>query len=150
MTRPFDAETSAKAREQSEVQREFYTRKHADDDYWVDLAKDAGVSLPMYYVRPSDAAVKALLRKLKIDWVTYLEAYGWENTEQFEKLNPKFSMRPLAGLILELWGEKQRMKDACVGAAESRGATVGEAKPKLYRYPRGTAKVRRKPLAITQ
>ena len=72
MTRPFDPESSAKAREKSELQREHYIRKHADDDYWVDLAKDAGVTLPMYYVRPSDAAVKSLLRKLRVDWLSYV------------------------------------------------------------------------------
>lgn len=148
MTRPFDTESSAKAREQSEAQREFYVRKHADDDYWVDLAKDAGVTLPMYYVRPSDAAVKALLRKLRIDWNTYVEAYGWATAEEFERLNPRFSMRPLSGLILELWSEKQRLKDNCAGAAGARGLATGESRPKEYKYPRGVSKVRRKPLPV--
>ena len=146
MTKPFNSESSAKAREQSEFQRELYTRKHADDDFWVDLARDAEVNLPMYYVRPSDSAVKSLLRKLKIDWTTYVDAYGWESTAEFEALNPKFSMRPLAGLILELWSERQRLREGCQAAATVRGVRPGTAKPKEPRYPRGTAKVRRAPL----
>jgi len=148
MTKPFTSESSAKAREKSELQRELYTRKHADDDYWVDLARDAGVNLPMFYVRPSDAGVKGLLRRLKIDWNTYIEAYGWQTAEEFEKLNPKFSMRPLAGLILELWDEKRRLREACEAAATFRGLQKGAAQPKEPKYPRGVAKTRRKPLQV--
>jgi hypothetical protein len=150
MTRPFDPESSAKAREQSELQREHYIRKHADDDYWVDLARDAGVMLPMYYVRPSDAAVKSLLRKLRVDWVSYIESYGWETTEAFEHLNPRYSMRALSGLILELWSERRRMQEACVAAAGARGVQTGSAQTKEHRYPRGVAKVKRKPLGVAQ
>ena len=146
MTKPFDSEASAKAREQSEFQRELYIRKHADDDFWVDLAREAGVSLPMYYARPSDSGVKGLLRKLKVDWNIYLEAYGWENTAQFEALNPRYSMRALSGLILELWGERQRLRESCAAAADMRGVKVGSSEPKTFKYPRGTAKVRRAPL----
>lgn len=146
MVKPFDPESSAQAREQSAMQRELYIRKHADDDYWVDLAKDAGINLPMYYVRPSDAAVKGLLRRLKIDWNSYLEAYGWEDTASFEKLNPRYSMRALAGLILELWNEKRTSRESCQAAAALRGMTVGSAEPKQLKYPRGVAKVRRTPL----
>ena len=150
MTRPFDPESSAKAREKSELQREHYIRKHADDDYWVDLAKDAGVTLPMYYVRPSDAAVKSLLRKLRVDWTAYVESYGWETTEDFERLNPRYSMRALSGLILELWSERRRMQEACLAAAGARGVQTGSAPVKEHRYPRGVAKVKRKPLGIAQ
>lgn len=146
MTKPFSPETSALAREQSDFQRGLYTKKHADDDYWVDLAREAKISLPMYYVRPSDAAVKGMLRRLKVNWIVYLEAYGWENTSEFEALNPKFSMRPLAGLILELWDEQRRSQASCQAAAEMRGVQVGEAKPKAFRYPRGVGKTRRTPL----
>jgi hypothetical protein len=150
MTKPFSAETSAKAREQSDLQRSHYTRKHADDDYWVDLARDAGVNLPMYYVRPSDAGVKGLLRKLKVDWNSYVEAYGWATAAEFEELNPKFSMRPLAGLILELWDEKRRSREACQAAADLRGLQVGNAQPKEPKYPRGVAKIRRAPLKVQE
>jgi hypothetical protein len=148
MTKPFTPESSAKAREQSELQRELYIRKHADDDYWVDLARDANINLPMYYVRPSDAGVKGLLRRLKVDWNSYIEAYGWQTAEEFEKLNPRYSMRPLAGLILELWDEKRRLRDACKAAADIRGLQVGAAQPKEPKYPRGVSKVRRKPLQV--
>ena len=148
MTKPFSPESSAKAREQSELQREHYTKKHADDGWWVDLAREAGVTLPMYYVRPSDAGVKGLLRRLKVDWNSYIEAYGWETTADFEKLNPKFSMRPLSGLILELWDEKRRTVDACQAAADLRGLKVGDAAPKEPKYPRGTSKSRRAPLEV--
>jgi hypothetical protein len=146
MTKPFDSEASAKAREQSEFQRELYIRKHADDDFWVDLARESGINLPMYYVRPSDSGVKGLLRKLKLDWNIYLEAYGWANTAEFEALNPRYSMRALSGLILELWAERQRLRESCVAAADMRGLKVGSAEPKTPKYPRGTSKVRRAPL----
>jgi hypothetical protein len=100
----------------------------------------------MFYVRPSDAAVKGLLRKLKISWIHYIEAYGWETTADFETLNPKFSMRPLAGLILELWDERRRSVEACEAAASYRGLRRGKAEPKTPKYPRGVAKARRAPL----
>jgi hypothetical protein len=150
MTKPFTPESSAKAREQSEIQRELYIRKHADDDYWVDLARDAGVSLPMFYVRPSDAGVKGLLRRLKIDWNTYIDAYGWQTTAEFEALNPRYSMRPLSGLILELWAEKRRLREACEAATSFRGVQRGDSQPKEPKYPRGVSKVRRKPLQVQQ
>ena len=146
MTVPFSSETSAKAREQTDMQRGIYIKKHADDDYWVDLAREANINLPMYYVRPSDAAVKGLLRRLKVSWLAYIESYGWENTADFEVLNPKFSMRPLAGLILELWDEQQRMVDGCKAAANIREISVGDAPARELKYPRGVAKVRRTPL----
>lgn len=150
MPRPFDAELIAKAKEQTDLQRELYIRKHADDDYWVELARDAGITLPMYYVRPSDAAIKGTLRRLKLDWALYLEAFGWENSEHFERLNPRYSMRPLTGLLLELWDEQRRLKEACGAAAAARGVKPGDAAPKTRRYPRGVAKVRRKPLSVSQ
>jgi len=148
MPKPFDADLIAKAKLQVDLQREHYTRKHADDDHWVDLAREAEVVLPMFYVRPSDAAVKGLLRKLNISWIHYIEAYGWETTAEFEALNPKFSMRPLAGLILELWDERRRSIEACESAAAYRGLRRGKAKPKLPKYPRGLAKARREPLKV--
>ena len=149
MTTPFSPESSAKAREQTDFQRELYTKKHADDAYWVDLAREARITLPMYYVRPSDAAVKGMLRRLKVSWINYIESYGWETTADFERLNPRFSMRPLAGLILELWDEQRRTQANCQAAADLRGMQVGDAKPKDFKYPRGVSKVRRTPLKAT-
>lgn len=146
MTKPFSPESSAKAREQSDFQRELYKRKFLDDDHWVWLAKLAGVTLPMYYVRPSDAAVKSLLRRLRVSWDIYLEAFGWETTADFERYNPTYSMRPLAGLILELWDEQQRLIDGCKDAAAVREVNVGQARARELKYPRGVSKVRRAPL----
>jgi 3-mercaptopyruvate sulfurtransferase SseA len=74
MPKQFDAALIAKAKEQVDLQREHYTKRHADEAYWADLAADAKVNLPMFYVRPSDAAVKGLLRKLGVSWVHYIEA----------------------------------------------------------------------------
>lgn len=146
MPKQFDAALIAKAKEQVDLQREHYIKRHADDSYWTDLASDAGVNLPMFYVRPSDAAVKGLLRKLGVSWVHYIEAYGWQTTAEFEALNPKFSMRPLAGLILELWDERRRTLETLENAALHRGLKKGEGKSKPPKYPRGVAKVRRTPL----
>lgn len=146
MTKPFSPESSAKAREQTDFQRDLYTKKHADDAYWVDLAREARITLPMYYVRPSDAAVKGMLRRLKVSWINYIESYGWETTADFERLNPRFSMRPLAGLILELWDEQRRTQANCQAAADLRGMQVGDAQPKDFKYPRGVSKIRRTPL----
>lgn len=146
MPKQFDAALIAKAKEQVDLQREHYTKRHADEAYWTDLAADAKVNLPMFYVRPSDAAVKGLLRKLGVSWVHYIEAYGWQAAAEFEALNPKFSMRPLAGLILELWDERRRTLETLENAALHRGLKKGEGKAKPAKYPRGVAKVRRTPL----
>jgi len=80
---------------------------------------------------------------LKVSWTNYIESYGWETTADFERLNPKFSMRPLAGLILELWDEQRRSQANCQAAADLRGMQVGDAQPKDFKYPRGVAKTRR-------
>lgn len=144
---PFNTDSSAKAREASDQQRGLYKRDFLDDDHWKELAKDSGVSLPPYYTRPSDSAIKATLRKLKISWDTWVEAFGWENAEQFEKMNPMWSMRPLTGLILELWAERESLKQNMRGAANYRGIQTGVAKPKDPRYPQGVAKAKRKPIA---
>lgn len=143
MPKMFTPESSVKAKEQTDFQRSFYVRRHADDDHWVELARRANVNLPMFYVRPSDAGVKGTLRKLNLDWNLYLEAYGWATTAEFEKLNPTFSMRPLTGLILELWDEQTRLTESCAAAASAREMQPGSAKPKRKQYPRGVAKAKR-------
>lgn len=145
---PFNTETSAKARETSEQQRGHYKRDFLDDDHWKELAKKSGVGLPPYYTRPSDSAIKAILRKLKISWEVWMDAFGWENAEQFETMNPAWSMRPLTGLILELWAEREAMKQNMREAAGYRGIITGNSQPKQLRYPQGVAKAKRKPISF--
>lgn len=142
----FTPETAAAARATIEMQQNRYNREFLEDDHWKELAREAGAHLPMYYARPSDTEIRRWLKKLDVTWTTYLEAYGWESAEQFEKLNPTFSMRPLAGLILELWNEMRQVRNSCVEGAVARGLVTGDAKPKTPRYPRGLAKARRAPL----
>jgi hypothetical protein len=148
MVKPFTTESAAKAREASDAQREIYTRKFMEDDQWVELAKRAGIHLPMFYARPSDSAIKGVLRKLNVPWELYLEAYGWKNADHFETLNPRYSMRPLTGLILELWDEQNRLKESCEGAADARGVKLGDEKPKKMKFPRGVPKGKRPPIPL--
>ena len=142
----FDSESSQKALEVAEIQREYYRREFLEDDRWKELAKEAGVMLPPFYTRPSDTAIKSTLRRLRVSWDNFVEAFGWKDAADFERLNPTWSMRPLTGLILELWQEKQMMREACKNAAEGRGLTTGKTEAKITKYPKGTGKRKRAPL----
>jgi hypothetical protein len=143
MTKPFNSETAAAAREAADAQKLIYTREFMEEDRWKELAKDAGISLPFYFARPSDSAIKSVLRRLGLSWNLYTEAYGWEDASHFERLNPKWSMRPLTGLILELWDEKRRLVEACQNGVWGRNAIAGSASPKKERMPKGVAKAKR-------
>lgn len=146
MTRPFDSKSALAAREAAEAQKSIYIREFLEDERWRELAKEAGITLPFYFARPSDSAIKSLLRRLNVSWNLYVEAYGWEDAAHFERLNPKWSMRPLTGLILELWDEKRRLLEACQNGVWGRGAASGAATPRKEKMPRGVAKAKRKPL----
>lgn len=146
MPTPFTPESASKALEAAEAQKNIYSRTFLEDDRWRELAKEAGVSLPPFFARPSDSSIKSALRRLGISWNIFVEAYGWESAEHFERLNPTWGMRPLTGLILELWDEKRRLKEACYGMALERGAAMGGGKPRKETMPRGVAKAKRKPL----
>lgn len=148
MPAPFDSSSSLKAKEAADLQRELYRRDFLDDDHWKELARKSGLNMPPYYTRPSDTAIKASLRKLNLSWGEWVEAFGWENAEHFERLNPRWSMRPLTGLILELWAEKQALKQNAREAAKHREISTGDALPKPYKYPQGVAKAKRKPIKI--
>ena len=147
MTTPFTTETAAQAREAAAAQKLIYDRVYLEEGRWKELAKEAGISLPFFFARPSDTAIKSALRRLNVSWNMYVEAYGWENAEHFERLNPTWSMRPLTGLILELWDEKRRLVEACQNGVWGRGAAAGAARPKRERMPKGVGRARRKPLA---
>lgn len=149
MPTPFNSELSAKARESTDAQRVHYKRDFLDDDHWKELARKSGVNMPPYYTRPSDTAIKATLRKLNISWGDWIDAFGWENAEQFEQMNPRWSMRPLTGLILELWAEKQSLRRNLKEAASYRGINPGEATSKPSKYPQGVAKSKRKPIKLS-
>jgi hypothetical protein len=142
----FTSESSMKAREAAEEQKSIYTKEFMEEERWKDLAREARISLPFWFARPSDQAIKSLLRRLGVSYNTYIEAFGWESAAHFEQLNPKWGMRPLAGLILELWEEKQNMAYSAQLAADGRGALRGEGRPRKEVMPRGVAKARRKPI----
>lgn len=146
MPKQFTPESAALAKEAAELQKNIYSRKFLEDDRWRELAKDAGVTLPPFFARPSDSGIKSALRRLGVSWNLFVEAYGWESSEHFERLNPKWGMRPLTGLILELWDEKNRLKEACYNMSIERGAAMGGASPRKERMPRGVAKAKRAPL----
>ena len=132
---PFTPETAAKARETIDRQRATYRQDYLDDDYWLELAKNLGVRLPPYYSRPSDQDIKHWLRLCKVPYHQFVDAFGWENCEEFERLNPTHGMKILAGLILELKEENERIRKIAeerLGVSEvAKGKTVPK-KPKLY------------------
>lgn len=146
--KPFTTETAAKAQEAAEMQRNLYTREFLEDGRWRDLAKAANLNMPPFFARPSDSAIKSTLRRLGVSWNQFIEAYGWQSAAEFETLNPKWGMRPLTGLILELWDEKERLKMSCSEMADARGATRGSAAPRKEKMPRGVAKAKRPPLEV--
>lgn len=143
MTRPFDTESSLAAKQAAELQKSIYIREFMEEDNWKVLAKEAGITLPFFFARPSDSAIKSALRRLNLSWNLFVEAYGWGSAAEFERLNPNWSMRPLTGLILELWDEKRRLLESAANVSEGRGAVRGNAQPRKEQMPKGVAKVKR-------
>lgn len=139
----FTTESSLKARETVSEQLEKYRKTYLDDDYWKELAREYGVRMPPYYTRPSDSDIKFWLKLGKVQYTQFVEAYGWKDAAEFEKLNPTHGMKILAGLILELAEENKRLKklgrerckefDLSLGNTESPKIKLYVGKSKLTR-----------------
>lgn len=134
-TKPFNTESSKQARETLERQRTQYKKEYLDDEYWTELAKNVGERMPPYYTAPSDSDIKYWLRICGVPYNYFVDAYGWENAREFERLNPNHSMKVIAGLILELMEERKRLKRSSRARADSLDANVGDhhVATKLYR-----------------
>lgn len=140
----FTPESSLIARESIDAQRALYRKEYADDDYWKELAKDKGVRMPPFYTRPSDQDIKYWLKLCKVTYVQFVDAFGWKDSEEFEKMNPSHGMKILAGLILELGEENIRIKKLAQERTEEFSVTRGASEPPKTRSYVGKSKARRR------
>lgn len=140
----FTVETSIKARETLDEQRTKYRKDYTDDEYWKELAKSIGVRIPPYYTRPSDADIKHWLKTCKVPYSQFVEAYGWKDSAEFEKMNPTHGMKIIAGLILELREENLRVKKLAEERSAEFGLKIGASLPPKLRMYVGESKIARK------
>lgn len=140
----FTAESAVKARERIDAQREKYKADYLDEPYWRELSKKIGARLPPSYTRPSDADIKHWLRICKVPYPQFVEAFGWATAEEFETLNPNHGMKIVAGLILELMEENERIKKLAEERVYESGAKLGTSAAPQQRAYRGKSKAKQR------
>lgn len=77
-----------------------------DEDVWQDLAAARGVRLPASYLRPTPTLIRRYCRKLGISNKEFLEWGAYKTVEDFERLNPRWPLRALVGVLLEYAEER--------------------------------------------
>lgn len=140
----FNTESATVARESIDKQRELYRKEYTDDEYWKELAKSKGVRMPPFYTRPSDQDIKHWLKLCKVPYTQFVDAFGWKDSEEFEKMNPTHGMKILAGLILELGEENIRIKKIAQERIEEFLVNRGTSEPPKSRTYVGKSKARRR------
>lgn len=79
---------------------------YADEDYWRQLGKEAGVRLPQRHIANTESKyLKRMLKKLDIDSKEYLESCGVRGFKELASLNPQGTALSEVGLLLEYWKE---------------------------------------------
>lgn len=140
----FNPETAVLAREQINAQKSKYREEYLDDEYWKELAREIGVRLPMYYARPSDQEIKFWLKTCGVSYNQFVDAFGWKDAEEFERLNPTHGMKIIAGLILELKEENRRIRKIAMERVIGNDAHTGTTPPPKPTSYRGKSKARRR------
>lgn len=144
MPENFNQETAIAARKKIDEQREHYRKDYHDDEYWREVAKSLGERMPPYYARPSDQDIKYWLKVCKVSYHQFMEAFGWKDAGEFEKLNPKHGMKVVAGLILELMEENRRTKKVSRERCEDIQVAPGANEPPKPRMYVGESKASRR------
>lgn len=72
-----------------------------DDAFWMDLARRYAVRLPAWGIPITSGRIQRYLRKLgySVEW--YQGWQGEKSLGEFARLNPRWPMRALVGLLLE-------------------------------------------------
>ena len=111
----FTPEQTKEALEKAKLKREagiaLYRNDFADDEYWMQLAKQYKLLLPKWFVAPEVAKMRSWLRKVGIKERDYREACseGWV-LEDFALLNPNWPLRAFVGILLEYRHELDNAK----------------------------------------
>lgn len=101
-------------KEKREKGLSLFKTNYADDLYWQELAKEAGIRLPQHHIAPSGIKIDRFAKQLGVELgesffgvgtKTTSSAIKKENTRQPD--GSKYSMRAYFGHILELWKEKK-------------------------------------------
>lgn len=140
----FTTESGLKAREQIDLQRSMYRKTYSDDDYWRDLAADYGFRMPPFYAAPTDQEIKHYLKVCKVSYPQFVEAFGWKDAEEFEKLNPNHGLKMIVGLILEMAEENKRIKKMAKERIADFEVSAGSSTPPKVRGYVGKSKARRR------
>lgn len=81
-----------------------------DDATWVDLAKRFYIRLPIWKTPVDERSMRKWLRKFRVTEKTYLEATGYKELMEFQKLNPDWPLRAWVGLLLEYVADRDDAK----------------------------------------
>jgi hypothetical protein len=73
----------------------------ADANYWVDLARERNIRLPLWRMSCTTGGMRRYLKRLHIEVTDYLEANNEKNLRQFSQMNPDWPLRAWVGLVLE-------------------------------------------------
>lgn len=83
-----------------------------DSESWSELARDRELRLPPWHLRPTPTLISRYCRKLDIRKREFLEWGGYSKTEDFERLNPRWPLRALVGVLLEYATERDEARAA--------------------------------------
>ena len=90
-----------------------------DAEVWAEMARARGIRLPAAFVRPEPHLIRRYLRKLDIKPREFLEWGAYSKLEDFARLNPRWPLRALVGVLLEYAAERDE-------ARETLGAKLSE------------------------
>ena len=92
-----------------------------DDETWQDMARDRGLKLPAMYLLPTPTAIRRWLRRLGMTNAEFREWGGYATLEDFARLNPRWPLRALVGILLEYVTERDYARDLLRGKLSAKG-----------------------------
>ena len=95
---------NAQARRESTLRQNFL-----DAEHWLELARDSGVRLPPWGVKPTIRNMRQFLHKAGCSQGEYEAQFG--KLASFPELNSTWPTRAWAGLVLEWLTESRQMPD---------------------------------------
>lgn len=88
----------------------------ADAEVWADLARDRGLRLPPQYLRPTPPMIRRWCRKLGLSAREFCEWGGYTHLEDFARLNPRWPLYALVGVLLEYADERDEARAKLLSA----------------------------------
>lgn len=83
---------------------------------WVDLAREAGIKLPLWRARCTTGGMRKYLKKLEIPVEEYLSLNNEKNLRHFNQMNPDWPLRAWVGIQLEWWWKAKQIAEELAAA----------------------------------